>query len=83
MTGGARRGADRRPVAITGIAPITAIGFDLPRTMAEKGNGPSAASRPLEVRRSGFVLEEGAGVAALSNSFAFGGHHATLVMTAS
>ena len=47
------------------IAPITVAGFVQARTLSQRNDAPSEASRPFDTGRDGFVLGEGAGVMVL------------------
>ncbi|MBW0101783.1 beta-ketoacyl synthase [Pseudonocardia sp. KRD291] len=47
------------------IVPITVAGFVQARTLSQRNDDPSKASRPFDTGRDGFVLGEGAGVVVL------------------
>jgi 3-oxoacyl-[acyl-carrier-protein] synthase II len=44
------------------MVPLILAGFCAMRALAEGGDDPTAASRPFDATRSGFVMAEGAGV---------------------
>jgi 3-oxoacyl-[acyl-carrier-protein] synthase II len=44
------------------ITPIGVSGFSNMRALSERNDNPSAASRPFDADRDGFVLSEGAGI---------------------
>lgn len=44
------------------ITPITFGAFDVVNVLSARNDDPSAASRPFDKRRDGFVLSEGAGI---------------------
>ncbi|MEU6324967.1 beta-ketoacyl-[acyl-carrier-protein] synthase family protein [Streptomyces sp. NPDC047009] len=50
------------------FGPITNACFDQLRALSRRNDDPSAASRPFDVDRDGFVLGEGAGVLVLERS---------------
>ena len=50
------------------ITGITVAGFVQARTLSRRNDDPSAASRPFDVSRDGFVLGEGAGMMVLERA---------------
>jgi 3-oxoacyl-[acyl-carrier-protein] synthase II len=47
------------------IQPIAVAGFGVMGTLSERNDPPSAASRPFDKNRSGFIIGEGAGILVL------------------
>jgi 3-oxoacyl-[acyl-carrier-protein] synthase II len=50
------------------ITPVTIAGFARAGALARRADDPSAASRPFDADRNGFVLAEGAGVVILERA---------------
>lgn len=62
----------RADVVITGgteaaIHPITMAGFSAMRALSTRNDDPTAASRPYDIDRDGFVMGEGAGIVVLES----------------
>ena len=62
--------ADRSDVVITGgteaaVTPIGLASFCAARSLSTRNDNPTAASRPFDKNRDGFVLAEGAGIIVL------------------
>jgi 3-oxoacyl-[acyl-carrier-protein] synthase II len=48
-----------------GVNPVSLLGFSMLGTLSRRNDAPSAASRPFDRERDGFVIGEGAGVVVL------------------
>ncbi|MHC4076324.1 MAG: beta-ketoacyl synthase N-terminal-like domain-containing protein, partial [Planctomycetota bacterium] len=62
--------ADRSDIMVTGgseaaVTPVSLASFCAARSLSMRNDNPTAASRPFDTDRDGFVLSEGAGILVL------------------